>query len=123
MINKKINAGILTVVVLLAAIQTVAPVLAEAQDGDDSLSTVFITVSSGHGTVCWFGARILNGCTQESKYVSARYETLIIFTAVPADSSTFIGWNVDNNYASTNPYTLAVPCGGEYLSVSASFTK
>jgi len=132
MINKKIIAGILTVVVLLELIQTVAPVL--AVQSDDSSATLFVTVSSGHGTVCWSGMKILSGCTQGDKYVSVPYETLIIFTATPAAGSTFIGWNFNenstlsstptvHNYVSTNPYALPVPYGGEYRSVGASFTK
>lgn len=125
MINKKIITGILTVVVVLAAIQSIGPVMAD-DAGDSSFATVLVNIASGQGTICWSGAA--EGCTQAYQYVTIRDGVPITFTATPAAGFTFTSWNLGDvspgsstPTLSANPLTLSIDYGMAYQSVSVSF--
>ena len=119
MINKKVIVGLLAVLVLFTTVQAVKPVLADDNAGK---GTVYISVNSGAGEVCWSGAA--NGCTTSSTTLSLQNGETVTFTATGSSGYQFVDWNVGSSmssiYAALNPYTLTVDGSGQY--VSADFT-
>jgi hypothetical protein len=122
LIDKKVIPGLLTVVIL-AALQGLAPVMAEcgggssggSSGGGDSgggdpggagFATVAVAVT-GEGSVCWIGTTSYwaeQHCTQSYQYITVLDGSALTFTATPAAGSTFTSWTLgDVNAASMAP--------------------
>ena len=124
MIDKKIITGILTIVVILAAVQGIAPVMANNGGGgggngggngggggdgggeNSAFATVAVSVV-GEGSVCWIGTTSYwaeQHCTQSYQYITVLDGSALTFTATPAAGSTFTSWTLgDVNAASMAP--------------------
>jgi Fe-S cluster biogenesis protein NfuA len=121
MINKKLITGILTIVVVLAAVQGIKPVL-----GDNSgSSTLLISVKSGEGKVCWSGAA--TGCTDSSSTLNLQNGATLTFAATPTNGYAFVDWYSGSPstgvYSHLNTFTVTINGDGQYIFADFSQTQ
>ena len=134
--------GILTVAVILMAVQGITPVMAEGgghgnggdgngggDGGGAATLAIFVmhceercttTVASGN-SVCWkiFDVNSIDDCTQTYRYITVRPGTSIKLAATAASGFTFGSWRVSNVNDMTMPANSALM---RPTSTSASYT-
>lgn len=121
MVNKKLIAGILTILVMLATVQSINPVLANDSSEPPGFHAIYLSVSSGQGIVCWSGAS--TGCTQSMTIVHLLERDTLTITAKGVNGYNFAYWDAISspdkvtvnpylisvtNKVTTNPYTISI---------------